>query len=172
MYHEGKGCRYQLVLLLLILRCLIIQFYHSVAIYQVKNIFLLIMHQNFEVKLIYHYCISIKHCGDKITQRCFFHEILVIRHIPESPCKLPIKKNFKIFRTRFIRFLYALFDTIHFPYDTIRFLHDTLRFQQDTRVAYSSYAFQVQQCASRFVSFTVVTHHCMCPKCIVFKTCN
>lgn len=77
MYHEGKGCRYQLVLLLLILRCLIIQFYHSVAIYQVKNIFLLIMHQNFEVKLIYHYCISIKHCGDKITGDVFFHKILL-----------------------------------------------------------------------------------------------
>lgn len=35
------------------------------------------MHQNFEVKLIYHYCISIKHCGDKITGDVFFHEILL-----------------------------------------------------------------------------------------------
>lgn len=83
------------------------------------------MHLNFKVKLIYHYCISIKHWGDKITRRCFFHEILVIRHIPESPCKIRIK-NFQIFRTRLIRFLYALFDTIRFH--TIRYVSCTIRY--------------------------------------------
>lgn len=131
MYHEGKGCRYQLVLLLLILRCLIIQFYHSVAIYQVKNIFLLIMHQNFEVKLIYHYCISIKHCGDKITGDVFFHEILL--KFPHTFHTILIcSVRYDTFSIRYDTFL-ARYDTFLLVYQSrmllMRFLCAVVRFK-------------------------------------------
>lgn len=84
------------------------------------------MHLNFKVKLIYHYCISIKHWGDKITRRCFFHEILVIRHIPESPCKIRIKKTFKF--SAHVSYGSYMPCSIRYVFHTIRYVSCTIRY--------------------------------------------